>query len=113
MKRILMSLAASIIFITLLFILVFILEEVFSVSEEKTAILTIPVKIPSYIYYDVLHLREPHNDLVLVPIILAALIFNLILYSSIFYLAFTLFAQIRRKPKIEGIETPPDPPIFN
>ena len=113
MKRILLSILASFVFIGSLFTLLFILEEGFGVSEEKTYYLTFPVRIPSFIYFNILNLQEPTTELAAVPIIIAALLFNVILYSSIFYLVLTLLARFRRKPKIEGIENPPEPPIFN
>ncbi len=111
MKRILLSLLFSAVFITFYVSIIIIIKVVFDIGDETTKPFAIPMRLPSYLYYDVLNLQN-NDDNVLEGVFLVslAIVFNVVMYAPIFYLVLTLFSK--RNPKVEKSEFPPEPPNF-
>jgi uncharacterized membrane protein len=112
MKRVLLSLLFSAIVITSYVITIVIVQIIFGFSDEAIKPFAIPIRLPSYIYYNVLHLQSNNdNELESIFFVIAAFLFNVVMYAPIFYLLFTLISK--RKSKVEPSKLPPEPPIFN
>lgn len=112
MKRVVLSLLLSTMVITFYVVIAVIIQLIFDLSEEVIELLAIPLRLPSYIYYNVLHLQDTNNSYLEEFLwIVSAYIFNIVMYAPIFYLLLTLIPK--RKPKVEPSELPPEPPIFN
>lgn len=114
MKRILLSLLCGTGFIITYFLMLYVLIEVFDISEKTIAWTAIPFGLPKVIYIDILQQKPISSDEEgkIVIGILLYILFNGILYSIPFYLLFTLFAKLNKKHQVKGIEEPLAPPTF-
>lgn len=112
MKRILFSLLCSSTLLVLWLFISLVLEFSKLFNHDTIEKLAIPFRLPKYIYIDILQLQSPEDTLQSVILVSSAILFNILLYSFIFYGGIMLFSKIRKKPQIEKIETPPEPPVF-
>ncbi len=113
MKRILLSLLLSIVFLGSWFSLLFILEEFNIASDENIEVISIPIRFPKYLYIDVLQFKFPENEVKQAIIILFAILFDVFIYGFVFYFIIILLDKFRKKKSVDKINTPPEPPMFN
>ena len=111
MKRIFFSIISSAFVIFFYVMTIVIIQIVFNISDEKILPFSYFLRLPSYIFYEVLNLTEDNVSLVDgIILVTTAFLFNVVMYSPIFYLLSLLLPK--RKSKIEVSEFPPDPPQF-
>lgn len=108
MKRALSALLCGILLVAGYFGVIVILYRVFQLRFETVAVLLKPLNLPYDIYKMIFGFYYGDRTVVMVLNQLA----NVFLYSFVFYLIFTIYARIKREKKINGIETPPEPPAF-
>ncbi len=119
MKRILISILISFSFLAIGFSILFGLETMSVISEETSFNLATPVRLPVYIYEDILGYEIPYSesdeDLTSEEMwgISLAILFNVIMYAIIIYCVIGLIKKFKRKEENDDNHNPPEPPIFN
>ena len=109
MKRALLSLLLGTLFVVGYFFMCSLLWGYFRLTEQTLKKLLTPLNLPRYVYYNIFGLRiDESNWLIALEVVSI-----LLMYSAIFYFAFTLYARIKAKPVSGEIEYPPNPPVFN
>ncbi len=112
MKRILFSFLGSAAFMIFYATVVLIIQLTLDLSDQTIKPFATPLRLPSYLYYDVFHLKDNDENLLEAIILVStAFLFNVVMYSPFFYLVFTLFSRFRPKQK-EETQLPPLPPTF-
>lgn len=112
MKRILISFILSISFVVLVISFSTVLVEFNVIDLETSYILAMPVRFPAVIYLDLLGFDYHENESLETALIITFILFDLFLYTLIFYGAFSLFAKPKKNKNLEAIDIPPDPPVF-
>jgi hypothetical protein len=108
MKRILISILCGTALVFGYYFFLIILYQVYPVSFATLATLLLPINVPYNIYKSIFGFYYGN------PTVLKVLDFAvaILLYSIPFYLVLTFFAKMKKKSKVQGIENPPEPPIF-
>jgi hypothetical protein len=109
MKRALLSLLLGTLFVIGYFIMCSFLWGYFRLTEQTLKKLLTPLNLPRYIYHNIFGLRIDESYW----LIALEIVSILLMYSAIFYFAFTLYAKITAKSKDKEMEYPPNPPVFN
>ena len=108
MKRILISILCGAALIFGYYFFLIILYQVYPVSFDTLATLLLPLNVPYNIYKSIFGFYYGNPIVVKVLNVAAAVL----LYSIPFYLALIFFGKLRKESKAQGIENPPEPPIF-
>ncbi len=109
MKRALLSLLFGSLSVIGYFVMCSLLWGTLRLTDKTLKRLLTPLNLPRYVYQNIFGLRIDESYW----FIALEIISILLMYSAIFYFAFTFYAKIIAKPKSKEIQYPPNPPVFN
>jgi len=111
-KLILISLLLSIACIVILVSVSYFLSSWKIIGPETPYLLALPIRFPALIYMNVLGFGVPTNKLTGFLLIIFFIIFDIVFYTLIFFGILSVIARFCRKKRPEGIDVPPEPPVF-
>ena len=90
----------------------FILSEFKFISPHTRQSIIFPLRLPKYVYADLLHLKPTEDFMLQLIVILVVIVFNILLYGGVIYIGLSLLKKMKRNTIEKKSENPPNPPIF-
>lgn len=109
MKRILISFICGTTLFSGYYFFLFIFFQVYRVEINTLLTLLMPISLPAEIYRSISGVYLESE----VAVIILNLTGSILIYSIPIYLVLTLYGKLKKKPKVKGMENPPEPPVFD